>query len=180
MNRHFFGYGSLVNRTTHDFPGAVPARLQGWRRVWVQTPARDLAYLSVRPDPGTVIDGLVAEVPGGDWTALDLREAAYQRNPVLTEPLRGAPLVAQVYAVPDPAAHGSAKAILLSYLDTVVQGFLCEFGAEGAARFFATTDGWAAPVLNDRADPRYPRVQPLSAVTRDCVDAALGRFGHRI
>ena len=177
--RHFFGYGSLVNRATHDYPTPQPARLQGWRRVWVHTPARDLAFLSVRPDPDCEIAGLVAEVPGQDWRALDAREFAYARHVVTAKPLEGAALPAQVYAVPDSAAYPPAIAhpILLSYLDAVVQGFVREFGAAGAAEFFATTDGWQAPILDDRAAPRYPRAQRLSASETRVVDAALARLG---
>ena len=55
MTPSFFGYGSLVNRATHDYPGAQPAQLHGWRRVWVRTDLRDVVFLSVRPDPGTTI-----------------------------------------------------------------------------------------------------------------------------
>ena len=32
MHPRFFGYGSLVNRDTHDYPNAVRATLSGWRR----------------------------------------------------------------------------------------------------------------------------------------------------
>lgn len=179
--RHFFGYGSLVNRATHDYPAPRPARLQGWRRVWVHTPARDLAFLSVQPDPDCEIAGLVAEVPGQDWRALDAREFAYARHAVTATPLEGAALPAQVYAVPVSAARFPVEAhpILLSYLDAVVQGFLREFGAAGAEGFFATTTGWQAPILDDRAAPRYPRAQVLSAAETRVVDAALARLGAR-
>ncbi|MFN4173258.1 MAG: gamma-glutamylcyclotransferase family protein [Pseudorhodobacter sp.] len=177
--RHFFGYGSLVNRATHDYPAARPARLSGWRRVWVHTQARDLAFLSVRPDAGCTIAGLVAEVPGQDWTALDAREFAYARHSVTALPLTGPTLPVQVYAVPEADARAPVPAhpILLSYLDAVVQGFLREFGAQGVAEFFATTTGWTAPILDDRAAPRYPRAQPLSATERAMVDAALAELG---
>ena len=176
MPRHFFGYGSLVNRATHDYPAARPARLEGWRRVWVHTPARDLAFLSVRPAMGEVIEGLVAEVPGQDWRALDAREFAYARHPVEARLDSGA-LAVQVYAVPgsDAAEPSAAHPILLSYLDAVVQGFLREYGVAGAERFFDTTDGWAAPILNDRAAPRYPRAQSLSPDETALVDAFLAQ-----
>lgn len=178
MPLHFFGYGSLVNRATHAYPGARTARLAGWRRIWVHTPARDLAFLSVRPAAGCVIEGLVAEVPGGDWAALDDRESAYDRHPATAETAHG-PLPAQVYAVPGSAAAApsSDHPILLSYLDAVVQGFLREYGPAGAERFFATTDGWQAPILNDRDAPLYPRAQVLSDAERALVDALIQ--GHR-
>lgn len=175
MPRHFFGYGSLVNRATHDYPGAARAQLTGWRRVWVHTPARDLAFLSVRPDPGARIDGLVAEVPGGDWAALDAREYAYDRHRAEAQAGDGAALPVQVYAVPGSASAqpSDAHPILLSYLDVVVQGFFREYGPEGAERFFATTDGWQAPIRDDRAAPLYPRAQRLSAEETALVDRLL-------
>jgi hypothetical protein len=181
MAHHFFGYGSLVNRATHAYPGGQPARLDGWRRVWVHVAARPLAYLSVEPAPGLSIDGLVAEVPGGDWAALDLREHAYLRHAVEAETGAGR-LPAQVYAVPraEALAPGLRNPVLLSYVDAVVQGFLREWGEEGARRFFATTAGWEAPILNDRADPRYPRAQRLSASEIALVDAGLAGVGARL
>jgi hypothetical protein len=67
--------------------------------------------------------------------------------------------------------------ILLSYVDAVVQGYLATYGEAGAERFFATTEGWDAPVLNDRATPRYPRAQTLTVLERDFVNAHLARNG---
>ncbi|MFA7433603.1 MAG: gamma-glutamylcyclotransferase family protein [Gemmobacter sp.] len=174
----FFGYGSLVNRATHDYPGARPARLAGWRRVWVHTALRPVAFLSAEPAAGVEIDGLAALVPGGDWAALDAREYAYRRHPVVT----GDGRAVQVYAVPeDGAARPSARhPVLLSYLDTVAQGFLREFGRDGLARFFATTAGWDVPVLDDRASPRYPRAQGLTGAERALVDARLAALSVRV
>ena len=179
MAQRFFGYGSLVNRATHDYPGATPARLAGWRRVWVHTPARPVAFLSVERAAGSTIAGLVAHVPGGDWAALDAREFAYARHAVTAQGPTG-DLPAQVYAVPDGQPPTDAHPILLSYLDAVVQGFLREWGRDGAADFFATTAGWQAPVLDDRADPRYPRAQALSTRERATVDEGLARVGARL
>jgi hypothetical protein len=70
--------------------------------------------------------------------------------------------------------------ILMSYLDVVVQGYLREFGQAGAEDFFATTDGWDIPVLDDRAAPRYPRHQALTGDERALVDALLREVGGRV
>jgi hypothetical protein len=59
----------------------------------------------------------------------------------------------------------------------VVQGYLREFGEEGVTRFFTTTHGWDAPILDDRAAPRYPRHQPVTATERAITDAHLWRGG---
>lgn len=176
----FFGYGSLVNRATHDYPDARPAQLDGWRRVWVHVAARPVAYLSVERAKGASILGLVADVPGNDWAALDEREHAYARHPVEAQ-ANGLPLAVQVYAVPqtDRLLPSQKGPLILSYIDVVVQGFLAEFGEEGAAHFFDTTHGWDAPILDDRESPIYPRHQKLSVQERTIVDAGLAKVGAR-
>lgn len=167
----FFGYGSLVNRATHDFHEAQVAQLRGWRRVWQRTTLREVAFLSVEPAVGAEIDGLVARVPGGDWAALDERERAYVKHAVETSV--GA---VQVYAVPsEHLSPAEDIVILLSYLDVVVQGFMSEFGEAGVARFFETTGGWAGRILDDRGAPIYSRHQSLSAEETALVDRWVAR-----
>ena len=78
---YFFGYGSLVNRHTHIYAPAHHATVQGWRRAWRVAADRQVAFLTVIRDEDCAIDGLIAPVPDGDWAALDLREAAYDRLP---------------------------------------------------------------------------------------------------
>lgn len=173
---HVFGYGSLVNRATHSHAPAHRAKAEGWRRVWRHTPLRPVAFLTVVPDPACTIDGLIAQVPAQDWAALDLREAAYERVAVQTLRHDGAmPAAAQIYTIPE-GRHGAPDAVhpvLLSYLDVVVKGFATEFGEAGVARFFETTDGWDAPIVDDRATPIYARHQSLGARDLAMVDAAL-------
>jgi len=166
-----------VNRDTHRFHDAHSATLRGWRRVWRHTALRPVAFLTVVPSANSEIDGLIAPVPGQDWAALDQREAAYARVPAahqIRHPLPHTPDIA-VYSIPE-GKHDSptdTHPALLSYIDVVVQGYLREFGEEGAARFFDTTDGWDTPVLDDRAAPVYPRHRRLSSHDRDFVDAQL-------
>jgi hypothetical protein len=185
-DRHpaFFGYGSLVNRATHDYALAAPARLSGWRRVWRHTRLRPWPYLSAEPAERVEIDGLIAAVPGDDWAALDRREAAYRRHRLVPDRLTTAPGWAdriEIYAVDEAhALPPSARPILLSYLDTVAQGFLREFGDQGVVDFFATTVGWTA-LIDDRAAPHYPRHQPTTPAERALIDAhtdALGLVRH--
>jgi len=181
QDAYFFGYGSLVNRATHVFEGAQAARLTGWRRIWRHTDLRPVAYLTVVPDEAAEIDGLIAPVPGAGWPALDAREAAYIRAAAahqVRHALPHAPEIA-VYTIPD-GHHGAptrAHPILLSYIDVVVQGYLREFGEAGVARFFETTQGWDAPVLDDRTAPRYPRHRGLSGAERALTDDHLDRVG---
>ena len=183
MTPYFFGYGSLVNRNTHSYPDARTAQLDGWRRQWVRTEGRDIVYLSVVQHTATRIDGLIAAVPGADWAALDKREYSYERHAsggAVVHDLTPAPDIAH-YAIPADIAvtHGD-HVILLSYLDVVVQGFLREFGTEGAARFFDTTDGWDTPILDDRAAPLYPRHQTLTEAETAVVDQHMDRLSVQI
>ena len=170
---HFFGYGSLVNTATHSYPGIQHATLQGWRRVWRHTTHRMAAFLTVRPDATTTLEGLIAAVPDADWHTLDAREYAYDRHKVTPQiTAANIPCGTAVYAVPGSAhiAPSATHPILLSYLDVVVQGYLHRFGEDGVARFFETTDGWHTPILNDRMTPRYPRAQTLTKNETALVD----------
>ncbi len=175
----FFGYGSLVNRSTHDYTDAHGARVHGWRRTWRHVATRQVAFLTAYAAPGHTIEGLIAGVPGADWEALDQREFSYLREPAddVIHPLPAKPEV-HIYHAP-PHLHQPATdqhPVLLSYLDTVVQGYLREFGEEGVTRFFDTTDGWDAPIKNDRADPVYSRAQKLTPDERTLVDDNVHRI----
>ncbi|MFV1494944.1 gamma-glutamylcyclotransferase family protein [Phaeobacter sp. JH20_02] len=181
---YFFGYGSLVNTRTHGYGQARPARLSGWRRAWVHTDLRPVAFLSAVPCDRTTIDGLIAEVPGADWAALDDREFAYERLPAggaVQHDLNPETDIA-VYAVPGHSQRAASlrHPILLSYLDVVIQGYLDVFGADGVAAFVRTTDGWDAPILNDRSAPRYPRAQRLTVEELDLVDQHLLALGATV
>ncbi|MGJ8546442.1 MAG: gamma-glutamylcyclotransferase family protein [Sulfitobacter sp.] len=184
MHPYFFGYGSLVNRETHSYPDAERAGLRGWRRTWVRIAGHKTAVLTATPDPHTTIQGLIAAVPNADWAALDLRERAYARHPsgsAVLHDLSPPPQIAH-YVVPEEVrlAQGP-QVILLSYLDVVVQGYLREFGAQGVADFFATTDGWATtPIRNDRKAPAYPRHQSLSAQETALVDQHLALLSAQV
>lgn len=169
----FFGYGSLVNLATHDYTNPRNATLFGWRRVWVATTLRDTAFLSAERHADAQIDGLLADVTGADWNALDLREAAYARVDVTAQ--MAAQQATALYRVNGNLLAGNQAdaPILLSYLDVVVQGYLQRFGPQGVARFFASTSGWDRPICDDRDQPRYPRSQRLSRSETELVDACL-------
>ena len=177
----FFGYGSLVNRRTHDYAQAAPARVRGWRRAWRKSPLRQRCFLTAVPAPGVEIEGLIAAVPGAEWAALDAREHAYARRDVTRDVTHGLnrTLDIAIYAIPKGAHHdpGPEHPVLLSYIDVVVQGFLAEFGEAGVRRFFETTEGWHVPVIDDRAEPIYARHQSLDADERGLVGDELARVG---
>jgi len=175
---YFFGYGSLVNRHTHDYPETRPARVKGWRRQWRHTALRDVAYLSVAKAPGHTIEGLIAVVPDGNWAALDQREHAYDRLPLDQADIHhdhpGAINVQMYRTKPGNDAPPSVRhPILQSYLDTVLLGYLEVFGEQGVADFIATTDGWDSPILADRDNPLYPRAVSPDPRARRLIDGYL-------
>lgn len=175
----FFGYGSLVNRASHDFRAHGPAVLTGWRRMWRRSPLRPAAFLSVEPCPGVSIHGLLAEVPDGDWRALDTREGAYQRIEASAAivPASG-PVALYVMGRETSEAPSDAHPVLLSYLDVVMTGFLDLMGAAGPAHFAETTVGWdSGPIKDDRAAPIYARGGAATEAGRAASDAILARLG---
>ncbi len=176
----FFGYGSLVNRDTHHYANAHRASATGWRRAWRYTRHRKVAFLTAIPCPDSRIFGLIAEVPGGDWIALDEREFAYDRVGAThhVDHKLDLPHDVSIYAIPDGEHHAPTDEhpILLSYLDTVTQGYLREFGEDGVQTFFDTTDGWTGPILNDRSNPVYARHQTLTRKEQTLVDNHLQRL----
>lgn len=161
----FFGYGSLVNLNTHGYANPRTASVTGWRRIWHSLAGRDHAILSATPSADSTLHGIMADVPDGDWAALDAREGFYLRQSL--------PCGTAIYEV----RHGiinppTPHPILRSYLDVVAAGYLEHFGPDGVAHFFTTTDNWG-PVLDDRPAPLYPRHQKVTESVTSLVDGHL-------
>ena len=161
--KRVFGYGSLVNRKTHDFP-CVKSSLTGWERVWVSLPGRPFAILSARRAEVT-IEGLMLEVPLAGQPDLDSREAEYDCVSL--------PGGSFVYSIPAANTVGRPTPILRSYLDVVFQGFDAEFGPESLNGFLETTADWDRGIYDDRAAPIYPRAQVLTTDQSARYDAML-------
>lgn len=174
-----FGYGSLVNRATlPPFVSARPMRLSGWRRAWRASGRSEagggVCSLSVTPAEGAAADGLAITFEDAIWPLIRRREIRY--DPVT---LDGGMIVFRAEPAIDRFGDDEHP-IHLSYVEVVLRGFLTEFGEAGTARFMAETDGWHAPVLDDRAAPRYPRAQHLAQSERALVDRMLKTVDARI
>ena len=178
-----FGYGSLVNGRTHGYTGLRTARLSGYRRIWRQSTLREVAFLSIVEADFGAIEGLLADVPAAEWDALDHRERAYDKRDVAGQCTHDGPEgPVIVYAVKDAvvAPPDTTHPILLSYLDVVAEGYLDHFGQPGLARFVESTDGWNAPILDDRAAPLYGRHTAPDAAVTGIVDDMLRDIGSQM
>lgn len=181
MTFSVFGYGSLVNRATlPEHVSARPATVRGWRRGW-RAASRSVSWgvcaVSIAEAPGAEIDGLIVTFEDDVWPVIEAREHRYNWFVLPDFDER----VLAFRAEPGVDRWGDREhPVHLTYVDAVLQGFLREFGEAGARRFIDSTDGWHVPVLDDRASPRYPRAQPLTAEERDIVDRLLADVGAHI
>jgi len=180
----YFGYGSLVNRATHRtrIVDAFPTRLKGWRRMWrprPDMPGFPAALLTVREEAGAVCDGLLVIDRAENLAAVDEREARYRRLALPEDALEvSRPLPADcpvfVYVAEDDVPpHPERPAILRSYLEAVLQGFLAEHGEDAVRRFMAETHGFDTPLHDDRSAPAYPRAVVLSEAEKALFDGLL-------
>jgi hypothetical protein len=189
-----FGYGSLVNRQTLRSADIVchPARLGGWRRHWQSRGAAiepadgdEIALLSVHSDDTCEIDGMLILDEVKNLIALDRREQRYRRVRIERAQL-GFPAGKPDFDLPGdlfvyvglPEPNPEKPAFLLqSYLDAVLAGFLREHGETGLDRFFASTRGFARPMIADRNMPRYPRAVGLAPEMAAEFDRRLAEVG---
>lgn len=190
----YFGFGSLVNRTTlqTDYVHAVPTRLLGWKRHWQARQHggdTNVALLSIHPVQQASIQGLLIVDSHANLPAVDEREAGYDRIEITPADLelmgqgvtyRDLPDQLFVY-VGKQAAEGTKKAVLLqSYTDAVMQGFFLEYGIAGVEHFIETTLGFDRTIIADRHAPRYSRAvsleKPMQTVFDDLLQSAGVQF----
>ncbi|MCA1298683.1 gamma-glutamylcyclotransferase family protein [Stappia indica] len=192
MTITYFGYGSLVNvRTLDPAARATPGTLAGWRREWrawwTEHEGPRVCTLTVVPDPDCAIDGVMVSEPAEGLAVLQQRERRYERIDGIGSQFRGAadgaPAGADAFLFQADTAirkwGDETHPILQSYVDCVLAGFHAFWGEEGVARFIASTHGWHAPILADRAAPRYPRAQAIDAGLLARFDEMLAGEGVR-
>jgi len=196
MRITYFGYGSLVNTNTlGDDARATAGTLAGWRREWRAWWRADgdptlpkVCTLTVARDPACAIQGVMVDESAERLAALDTRERRYTRviegvADAFRCDARGAPAPdgAFLYEADTEIRHwGDADhPILQSYVDCVLAGFHAFWGERGVREFIATTQGWHAPMLADRAAPRYPRAQVIDRDLLAFFDEVLKGAGVR-
>lgn len=121
-----------------------------------------------------MIKGLISRVAPDQIQALDEREKGYALHPLSPDTLRAKhPENVHTYISKNTQTGDMDHPILQSYLDTVLSGFLTEFGEYGVHHFMETTSGWETPILRDRANPIYPRTTKLNGKTAAFFDDVL-------
>ncbi len=183
----YFGYGSLVNRATHqaDIVDFTRACLKGFRRQWLPRPKSKfghVALLSVVRDAECEINGLVVLDHPHNLPMLDSREIRYDRVEVdrqfLTLPNAAengfsagqAPLFIYEAKTLPQFEDGEKCRILRSYLDAVMQGYHNKFGQDGLQHFIATTTNFEIGIREDRHAPVYTRPVATSHSERSLFD----------
>jgi hypothetical protein len=180
-----FGYGSLVNRRARRSDlVARPVRIGGWRRSWshcVETENGNVCALTVVPQAEAGVAGVGILERRDNLAALDAREKGYRRIPLALD-AEEPPGVATrgdwerftYISTPVALRPGSREfPIWRSYLECVLAGFLDLGGGAAARDFIVTTDGWEAPILDDRAAPKYMRAVKLPQHVQGEVDALI-------
>ena len=125
------------------------------------------------------IDGVVVEIPVSALPALDAREANYDRLALpreafsLPEAVRADAVFAYRTSEARRRDPDVDHPVLRTYVDCIMAGYLERFGEAGLEAWLATTDGWEAPLFDDREAPRYPRAVALPA-------SLLARFDDRL
>lgn len=170
-----FGFGSLVNAKT--WPRALEvqsARLTGYRREWRHSatmPSGEMVNaVTLTEASGVTVDGVVETIRDEDVEPLKIRELGYRTIDVTdaVELEVGNPegRIVALYSTGDYRRWSSPQTpILQSYVDVVMDGYETRFGEPGLMRFLETTHGWGGTLVDDRAQPRYPRHVALSAET---------------
>jgi hypothetical protein len=165
----YFGYGSLVNELTwlpseRRHPKRRPVEVQNWSREWrhcVETPRG--CVLTAIEQAGSRIQGLLILCDAADLAQVDAREAGYERVALRRQDVLSpvSHLPEKLYIYKSKPAHyqpgGADYPIWFSYAEAVLHGFMSVFKTEGVDAFIGSTNGWSAPVIDDRDNPRYRR-----------------------
>lgn len=195
--QYIVGYGSLMQeaskrRTTPDAGPNRPVEVTGYQRAWNVKGATigfSTTYLGVvKAEGARMAAAIYRDAKPGDIQATDAREAYYCRDAVPPEAIRllddtPAPTNAQYWIYSnrpeDVAPPTAAFPIVQSYVDIFIGGCIeLQTKVDVPAYSFAdvcvtTTEGWAAPWVNDRLQPRRPFIhEPLSGQ----IDALLHRL----
>jgi len=168
MQHYIFGYGSLINPDSRAKTGQTgrswPAKVSGYQRHWsVMSPEFGMSSVAVIPFENSVCNGVLVEVNESELPLFDEREAGYTRAKIAASQIQGYTDTLPggtiwIYHTQQINPPCDQAPIALSYADVILAGCL-SIGEAFAAEFIENTSGWQHALLNDRQQPRYPRVQ---------------------
>ena len=166
MAQYIFGYGSLIDASSRAATGDTgrmhPVRIAHLQRAWHVVSPNGYTLVGVTPRRGASCNGVLSQVTPDVLPRFDRRERRYHRviipqqavTSLTGESLSGATI--WTYLTSRPGQASDAYPLVQSYIDVILTGCLA-LGADFAAEFIETTQGWESAWLNDRAQPRYAR-----------------------
>jgi hypothetical protein len=182
----YFGYGSLVNAMTwRRAYVAHEAKLRNWGREWrhcVELDSDPICALTVSHQSQMVIEGVLILCPRNELKHVDERELGYVRHALPSSDLSCSlityPNEMFIYrSIETYYKFGSRHfPIWFSYLECVLYGYLFKFGKAGVDRFISSTRGWTTPILDDRANPKYPRAHDIPVEDRRLLDETVRKI----
>ena len=192
MAQYLFGYGSLIDASSRAATGETgrmhPVRIAHLQRAWHVVSPNGYTLVGVAPRRGASCNGVLVPVTPRVLPRFDRRERRYHRviipqqavTSLAGESLSGATI--WTYLTSRPGAPSDAYPLVQSYIDVILAGCLA-FGADFAAEFIETTQGWGVAWLDDRAQPRYARamsdVPQAAEIDRQLCARIPRAFAHR-
>ena len=198
--QHFvLGYGSLLSassRTLHsDNPHpALAVEVTGFKREWITRAFHESqTYVGAIADQESVINAHC--VPFALNPKLQSRERDYRfvevglaqvnalncPNVNLIEQLQKPDVSLWICESLDVYPSNAEHPIYQSYIDTCLSGCIShfdghnkEFGLQHARHFIRSTGGWQH-IVDDRADPQYPRHAMIDAYMQSLIDSLLAQ-----
>lgn len=168
MQHYIFGYGSLINADSRAKTGQTgrswPAKVIGFQRHWsVMSPEFGMSSVAVVQRSNSFCNGVLVEIDETELPLFDEREAGYLRAQVPMTQIQGYETtlpegVVWIYHTETVTPPNDQAPIALSYADVILAGCL-SINESFASEFISSTGGWEHAILNDRQQPRYPRVQ---------------------
>jgi hypothetical protein len=149
----------------------------------MNTTSGKVCALTAAPRLGSEIEGVLVLDRRDNLAKVDRREIGYRRKRIniqspdaVTSP-EG--LETYIYiSTRDYEQWGNTEyPIWRSYLDCTLAGYIDVWGRDGAERFIASTEGWEAPMLDDRRAPKYPRAVVLNNTVQRMIDRLLEENG---
>ena len=139
MSQRVFGYGSLVNSSTHprNAQSTGPVILSGWRRLWahhLETASGTMCVLTIEPSAGAAVVGVLLDCDQAAMRELDLREQGYERRAVEVAYSESPSQRMACITYVSMAARGQPASreapIWRSYLDCVLAGLAVGVGGQ--------------------------------------------------